>query len=129
MSTRFRRTWLAFGWLWVTVVVWLSLAPIAPQPLTFDYSDKLVHVLAYLLLMGWFAVVCRGRGSRIASAAGLALMGVLVEILQGLGGYRHFEFADMAANVSGVLLAWLMMDRLGDALVAGWFGAGEGAAP
>lgn len=118
MSVRFHRIWLAFGWLWVTTVLWLSLTPSPPQPLTFDYSDKLGHALAYLFLMGWFAVAWCGK-HRIIGAAGLVAMGVLVEILQGLSGYRHFEFADMLANISGVLLGWLMMNRFGDALVAG----------
>lgn len=121
VSARFRRVWLAFGWLWVAAILWLSLTPIPPQPLTFDYSDKFGHTLAYLFLMGWFAVVCRDR-SRSAVAAGLVAMGVLVEILQGMSGYRYFEFADMVANGSGVLLAWLMMNRFGDALVARWCG-------
>lgn len=119
MSARSRRIWLALGWLWVTIILWLSLTPIPPQPLTFDYSDKFEHTLAYLFLMGWFAVVCYGR-QRIVSAFGLMIMGVLVEILQGLSGYRFFEFADMIANCSGVLLAWLMMNRFGDTLIARW---------
>jgi VanZ family protein len=119
VSARFRSIWLAFGWLWVAAILWLSLMPMPPQPLTFDYSDKFGHTLAYLFLMGWFAVVCRGR-SRSAAAAWLATMGVLVEMLQGLSGYRYFEFADMVANSGGVLLAWLMMNRFGDALVARW---------
>jgi len=105
VSARFRRIWLAFGWLWVAAILWLSLTPIPPQPLTFEYSDKLEHTLAYLFLMGWFAVVYRGR-RRIASAAGLVTMGVLIEILQGLSGYRYFEYADMLANSAGVLIVW-----------------------
>ncbi|HYR05678.1 MAG TPA: hypothetical protein VEP71_03265 [Gallionella sp.] len=116
MSARFCHTWLAFGWLWVSAILWLSLTPIPPQPLVFDFSDKLEHTLAYLFLMGWFAVVYRER-SRIVIAVGLVMMGVLVEILQGLSGYRYFEFADMIANGSGVLLAWLMMNCFGDTLV------------
>ena len=120
MSVRFRRIWLASGWLWVATVLWLSLTPTPPQPLTFDYSDKLEHALAYLFLMGWFAVACCGK-CRIISAAGLATMGVLVEMLQGLSAYRYFEFADMLANGSGVLLGCLMMNRFGDTLGAGLY--------
>ncbi len=110
------RVWLAFGWLWVIVVLWLSLTPVPPQPLTFEYSDKFEHASAYLFLMSWFAAIYRGR-SRIVSAVSLAAMGVLVEILQGMSGYRYFEYADMVANGSGVLLAWLAMNYFGDALV------------
>lgn len=119
VSARFRRIWLALGWLWVAAILWLSLTPIPPQPLTFDYSDKLEHTLAYLFLMSWFAVVYCGK-RRIVSAVGLMTMGVLVEVLQGLSGYRYFEFADMIANSSGVLMAWLMMNSFGDSLIARW---------
>jgi hypothetical protein len=34
-------------------------------------------------------------------------MGVTLEFLQGWGGARIFEYADMAANSLGVLIAWL----------------------
>ncbi len=109
------------GALWVAAILWLSLTPVPPQPLTFDFSDKIEHMLAYLFLMGWFAVVYRGRRRR-AIAVILVGMGVIVEVLQGLSGYRYFEWADMAANTSGVLLAWLAMNRAGDRYLAkaGW---------
>ncbi len=119
MSAGFRKGWLALGGLWVAIILWLSLTPVPPQP--FYLSDKVEHMLAYLLLMGWFAVVCRDGARRLAAAL-LVAMGIVVEILQGLSGYRYFEWADMAANTSGVLLAWWVMDRAGDACLAkmGW---------
>lgn len=117
MSCGFRRVWLLLGWLWVAAILWLSLTPVPPQPLTFDYADKLEHTLAYLFLMSWFALIYQHR-NRIISAAALVTMGVLVEILQDLSGYRYLELTDMVANGSGVLLAWLMMNRFGDTLLA-----------
>ncbi len=121
MSAAFRIGWLALGGLWVAIILWLSLMPIPPQPFTFHFSDKVEHMLAYLWLMGWFAVVCRERARRLVAVL-LVVMGMVVEILQGLSGYRYFEWADMAANTSGVLLAWWAMDRAGDACLAemGW---------
>ena len=35
-------------------------------------------------------------------------MGVLIEILQGLGKVRFFEYSDMLANTAGVTVAWIM---------------------
>jgi VanZ family protein len=37
----------------------------------------------------------------------LAALGVAVEFLQGMTGYRHFEPSDMVANANGVLLGWV----------------------
>jgi VanZ family protein len=121
VSAAFRKGWLALGWLWVAAILWLSLTPVPPQPFTFSFSDKVEHMLAYLFLMGWFAVVCRGSTRRLVAVL-LVSMGIGVEILQGLSGYRYFEWADMAANTTGVLLAWLAMDRAGDACLEkmGW---------
>ncbi len=110
MKQGVRRIWLASGWLWIVVVFWLSLMPQPPQPLTFDYSDKLEHMLAYFFLMAWFSIAYRGK-LRAVFAGGFAAMGVVIEILQGLSGYRQFEFLDMAANTAGVLLAWWVMNR------------------
>ncbi len=121
MRPTLQRVWLALGWLWVAAILWLSLTPIPPQPLTFKFSDKLEHALAYAFLMSWFAVLYRGR-SRMVCAGGLIGMGVAVEFLQGWSGYRYFEYWDMAANSSGVLLAWWGMSRVGDDWLAktGW---------
>jgi len=102
------------------VVLWLSLTPHPPQPLTFEFSDKFEHCLAYFCLLTWFAVVLRA-GSRRRCVVGLIAMGVAVEILQGWSGYRYFEYADMLANSSGVLAAWFAMHFLGDGLVAKFF--------
>ena len=33
-------------------------------------------------------------------------MGVALEFVQGWGGYRLFDIADMVANTLGVLLGW-----------------------
>lgn len=121
VSIRIRRFWLALGWLWIALVLWLSLCPNPPQPLTFEFSDKLEHMLAYVVLMAWFAVVYRRQERKLAAVL-LVGMGVLIEVLQGWSGYRYFEWADMAANTTGVLLGWWMMARTGDALLVriGW---------
>lgn len=100
-----RKSWLALGWLWVVCVFVLSLMPVPPQPLVFDFSDKLEHALAYALLMLWFCQLYSGH-ARIRLFLVLVVMGVCIEFLQGLTGYRYFEFADMLANTAGVLIGW-----------------------
>jgi VanZ family protein len=100
-----RKVWLVCGWVGIAGVFFLSLMPIPPQPFTFDFSDKLEHALAYCLLMLWFCQLYVGK-ARIRLLSALVMMGICIEFLQGLTGYRYFEFADMLANSIGVLLGW-----------------------
>ncbi|MBU1215483.1 MAG: VanZ family protein [Gammaproteobacteria bacterium] len=109
-----RKVWLGFGWLWVVLVCYLSLMPYPPQPVTFDGVDKLEHLLAYVCLMLWFCQVYVARAARIRLLIGLVALGVAIEFLQGMGGYRYFEYSDMLANSGGVLIGWgLAHTRMG----------------
>lgn len=104
---RFRKTWLIIGWLLVLMICYLSLTPEPPFPeIDIDYFDKLGHLLAYTILMGWFAQLYEKFQQRIIFALFFICMGVTLEYLQGLGEARLFEYADMVANTAGVLLAW-----------------------
>lgn len=105
---KYRRAWLVAGMLLVGLVVYLSLIPRPPEPLSFPQSDKLEHGFAYASLSLWFCqLYLRGR-QRIAVVVALVTLGVVIEILQGLSGYRYFEYADMLANSVGVLLGVLL---------------------
>jgi len=109
-----RQIWLACGWLWVALVCYLSLTPQPPQPITFDGIDKIEHLMAYAGLMLWFCQVYVTGPARIRLFAGMVALGVTIECLQGMSGYRYFEFSDMLANTAGVLLGWVMArGRLG----------------
>lgn len=102
---RYSPFWFLLGWLGVGLVVYLSLTS-TPIRTTLLYGDKLGHLLAYALLMGWFVQIYQRRGWLVAHALFLLLLGVSIEFLQELNG-RYFEYADMAANGLGVLLGAL----------------------
>lgn len=104
---KLRRVWLVFGWLWIAVVMYLSLIPNPPEPMRFPNADKLEHAFAYALLMLWFAQVYVRRTRRLFTAVLLVAMGIVVEFLQDMSGYRTFEFADIVADLTGVLLGWV----------------------
>jgi VanZ family protein len=109
-----RRAWLALGWIWVAVVFYLSLMPHPPEPVAFPGADKVEHALAYAALMLWFCQVHVGTGARIGTSLWLVAMGVGIEFLQGMTGYRAFEYADMLADATGVLAGWaLAQTKLG----------------
>ena len=66
---------VAGGWLYAAAIVYLSLTPTPPEP-GFEYGDKLGHVLAYALLMLWFALLYRSAGARLAYGALWIALGI-----------------------------------------------------
>ena len=123
-----RRVWLATGWLWIAAVFYISLMPHPPEPVSFNGVDKLEHLLAYAGLMLWFCQVYPEYRMRMRLFVALSAMGVGIEFLQGMGGYRYFEYVDMLANTLGVVVGWgLAKTGLGKMLRAieqgpGWRG-------
>ena len=105
---KYRSAWLVGGLLLVGLVVYLSLTPHPPEPLSFSQSDKLEHCFAYASLSLWFCQLFLQDRQRITVIVALVTLGVVIEILQGLSGYRYFEYADMLANSVGVLLGFLL---------------------
>lgn len=97
------RLWRFLGWSLVLVVVYLSLTP-RPPPTNIELGDKIGHLAAYAGLMGWWLQIHR-RPERLALL--FVLMGLALEILQSLSGFRNGDVFDMAANTLGVGLGWL----------------------
>jgi VanZ family protein len=105
-TSRLRRLWLSAGVVLVVLVLYLSLRPEPAQPPP-QGLDKFEHLLAYGVLMFWFAHLEPVPSGRWRLALGLAGMGVAIECLQGLVGHRQFSVADMLANGVGVSVGWL----------------------
>lgn len=100
---RFPTYWTILGLVYVAVVVYMSLVPAPPTDvLPFPQADKAVHFSAYAFLMLWFGQIYHERPLAFLIAAGLVMLGILLEIIQGLGGYRTFDCTDIAANIIGV---------------------------
>jgi len=103
------KLWLGVGWLLVMTMCYLSLTSSPPEfHIEFKSIDKLGHFLAYFILMFWFAQLYKASRTRLFYVLFFILMGVVLEILQGLGGIRYFEYYDMLANSLGVALAWFI---------------------
>lgn len=98
--------WVAIGWLLIAAVVFLTLTP-SPPHIDVLANDKLRHGLSYAVLMFWFCQIYLPLGHwRIAIQ--LVLLGIALEILQGISGFRQFEYLDMLANAGGVLVGWAL---------------------
>ena len=95
--------WYACGVVMLLAVAMVSLLP-APA---IGVSDKLSHLLTYVLLSGWFCLLARRRTALVFSIAALIAYGIMIEWLQGLTGYRYAEWGDVIANSAGCLLGTL----------------------
>jgi len=103
---KYLRYWLAGGWLLVLLAIAMSVVPGLPT-FTVQYSDKIFHAASYFILMAWFAgIYLRSRYWLIALA--LAVLGIGLEFGQTLFPYRFFDPWDIAANITGVAIAWLL---------------------
>lgn len=78
-----------------------------PPTIDVDQGDKLGHFAAYGLLMVLFCMAYVSNRTRAFYAAGFILMGIAIEFLQGMTGYRTFDVLDMLANAIGVALGWI----------------------
>ncbi|MBV9063841.1 MAG: VanZ family protein [Alphaproteobacteria bacterium] len=91
----------------LAVVVWGELKPSAHGPE--NGLDKVFHFTAYFGLAGIATVALGERRLAIKAAAGLALFGGILEIVQSFVG-RDAEWGDQAANAAGVcagvIAAW-----------------------
>lgn len=103
---RLRKLWFTFGILLLLIVAILSLTPVPMDgPENFD---KIVHVLLYVFLSGWFSLLVAKPGNLWWSFTLLAVYGFIMEVLQGMTGYRSFEVADAIANSIGAALGVLV---------------------
>lgn len=98
--------WLLPALLWCAWLVYASLAPV-PEGLNLP-SDKLLHVIAYAVLVFLFGCVLKPT-AYIPLLLCAASLGMLLEYLQGLTPYRSFEWADGLANMLGAVLGLLLV--------------------
>ena len=101
-----QQLFLIFGFVFLAAIVYLSLSTTVLE-LPGDTDGHLAHVGAYALMMFWFTRVYRGARSALVIGAVLMGLGVLIEYLQGYGGYRNFERADILADALGIALGWV----------------------
>ena len=70
--------------------------------------DKYEHIFAYAVLSGYFGQLLSRYALHLRYALALFCMGALLEVLQGLTGYRSPDYYDLAANSFGIGLGLLL---------------------
>lgn len=96
----------AFGVGVVTIVV-LSLLSQPSMP-DIDMSDKTGHFLAYGGVMTVGGLGFWSDRQRIILVIGLFLLGITMELLQGLTADRHMSLLDIGANSGGILTGLIL---------------------
>ena len=84
----------------------LSPAPYLP-PALFDWWDKAQHAIGFGTLTV-LAVLAYPDVSKLRIGLMLVALGVLIEVLQHLGGYRFGDWQDAVADGVGVLLGLVL---------------------
>jgi len=106
---RFSMWWTILGVILVATVVYMSLIPLSPPKVfIFQESDKIMHFSAYAVMMIWFGQIYLKKSVSLSIASGLIILGMVLEILQGLSGYRTFEYLDIMANILGVVFGFFI---------------------
>ena len=105
----YKGIWITIGVGLISAVVYLSLTS-KPMDinLPIPFLDKFEHAFAYFVQMFWFSMVFFRKKLRLLIFGALIAMGVFLEVLQGIGHYRYFEYADMAANTTGVVIGYAL---------------------
>lgn len=106
---RLLRLWLTMGWVLVALVICLSLIPVPQEAVPGIWGmDLLVHLVLYGIMMFWFGLIYLPHKEYKMLGACLILLGILMEVIQGLTAYRSMEPMDMIANTIGVSLGFLL---------------------
>lgn len=97
---RLMPVWRGLGYLAVVLLVasclWPQIDTGGPQGI-----DKVLHFAAFGILASWFGALV--RPSRYpALVVTLAGLGLAIELLQWLTGYRSAELLDWVADVAGI---------------------------
>lgn len=128
---RYHKLWITIGCLLIVLVIYFSVITKLPPPSSaisylehsfvkpfmgrssslWLYFDKWTHLLAYFVLMAWFAQIYHIKKQRKILALLFVVMGLVLEIIQTFEFSRQLEFLDIVANCSGVLIALLITKR------------------
>lgn len=107
---RLRTLWWSLGFALLALVTALSLLPIRGPDYDLPNSDKLNHALAYVVLMLYFGqLVGTAVRPRVVVTGALISFGIAIELLQSMLPPRTAELADLAANLTGMAIGWLLL--------------------
>lgn len=106
-TLRYHRLWFFVGLLLVAATLLMSLVPLQMGH-SVPHQDKLMHMVGYGGLTLWFLLVMRHHRALIVVPLAMVVLGISVELMQGLTSYRSPEGKDALANALGCMGAALL---------------------
>ncbi len=109
---------LALTLIYTSALLLVSLIRISPDTLSIelDNADKVFHFFAHfgLTILWQITYILSNKNTnckpKIWICLIIAIFGIVIEFLQGtLTSYRSFDWFDVLVNVSGVLLAYVVL--------------------
>ncbi|WP_372655555.1 VanZ family protein [Halobacteriovorax sp.] len=97
------KLWLFIGLSYIAVIFYLCLKRTEPSIPPFQHIDKVIHFSAYFLMMSYFVQITKKESYKNIFII-FFLIGVLIELLQLMSGYRSFELLDILANTTGLVI-------------------------
>ena len=104
---RYRWFWLLLGLGAILLVGVASLASFTLQSFNFNipHQDKLIHAIVYAALTAWFMQIYHGWPAWGVIMLSMLVLGLGLELLQGLTPSRVPEAMDLLADGVGITLA------------------------
>ncbi|TDM09540.1 MAG: hypothetical protein C4K60_09890 [Ideonella sp. MAG2] len=99
--------WRAAFVVTVLAILVLALAPMPPSPKAWRYTDKVQHAFAFFTL--WVLGARTGWWRALTLVGSLLALGALIELFQGMTGYREASVADWVADALGIGLGWALV--------------------
>ncbi|MGN2253928.1 VanZ family protein [Frateuria sp. GZRe12] len=110
---RWHRGWVVLGVLLMVAVAAIALLPatrhLTAMALALPAGDKLLHMLAFAALMGWWGNLYHRPRPRLGVAAACLLFGLLIELAQWPHNPEDASVWDLAADALGLALGALLL--------------------
>ncbi len=92
------------SWLWLLTIAYLSLTPQILSPISFDQIDKVLHLGSYGLAT-LLVLISYPFANKLHIIFSLFAYSLSMELGQLFVENRFFEFYDLLANLTGILIA------------------------